>query len=61
MFMLQGTIKFKNQDYVSEKFLGQGGMGQVFSITNKKDKSILALKSLQYFITDYNHNRSLIN
>ncbi len=42
-------------------FLGQGGMGQVFSIENKKDKSKLALKSLQYFIPDDNHHRSLIN
>ena len=61
MFMLQDTIKFNNEEYVITAFLGQGGMGQVFTIENKKDKSKLALKSLQYFIPDDNHHRSLIN
>lgn len=61
MFHLKDTIKFDNEEYVIDEFLGQGGMGQVFSIISKKDKSKLALKSLQYFIPDDNHHRSIIN
>ena len=61
MFKLQDIIDFNSDEYVIDEFIGQGGMGQVFSIINKKDKSKLALKSLQYFIPDDNHHRSLIN
>ncbi|HDL01439.1 MAG TPA: serine/threonine protein kinase, partial [candidate division Zixibacteria bacterium] len=61
MFKLHETIEFNGDEYVIDEFLGQGGMGQVFSIINKKDKSKLALKSLQYFIPDDSHHRSLIN
>lgn len=59
MFRLQDTIEFNNKEYVINEFLGQGGMGHVFSIKN--DNSSFALKSLQYFLPDDNNHRSLIN
>lgn len=61
MFRINDVIKFQDKDYVISEFIGQGGMGHVFSIEDKNSNSKLALKSLQYFLPDDNNHRSLIN
>jgi serine/threonine protein kinase len=61
MFRMNDVIQFQNKEYIISGFLGQGGMGHVFSIEDKDTKSKLALKSLQYFLPDDNNHRSLIN
>ena len=61
MFRIKDSIEFQGQEYVISKFLGQGGMGHVFSIEDKNSDSKFALKSLQYFLPDDNNHRSLIN
>jgi serine/threonine protein kinase len=61
MFRIKDSIEFQGQEYVISKFLGQGGMGHVFSIEAKNGDSKFALKSLQYFLPDDNNHRSLIN
>lgn len=61
MFSLKDTIEFNGEEYLIDKFIGQGGMGHVFSITNKNDNSKLAMKSLHYFLPDDSQHRSLMN
>lgn len=61
MFRIKDLIKFQDKEYVISAFLGQGGMGHVFSIEDKNSNSKFALKSLQYFLPDDNNHRSLIN
>ena len=61
MFRIKDIVEFQGQEYVISKFLGQGGMGHVFSIEEKHGDSKFALKSLQHFLPDDNNHRSLIN
>lgn len=61
MFRIQDSIEFQDKEYVISDFLGQGGMGHVFSIKDRNGNSKFALKSLQYFLPDDNNHRSLIN
>ncbi|MGI2189017.1 serine/threonine-protein kinase [Shewanella oncorhynchi] len=61
MFRIKDSVEFQGKEYVISKFLGQGGMGHVFSIEEKHGNSKFALKSLQYFLPDDNNHRSLIN
>lgn len=61
MFRINDSVEFQGQEYVVSKFLGQGGMGHVFSIEEKHGDSKFALKSLQHFLPDDNNHRSLIN
>ncbi|MFP9132329.1 serine/threonine-protein kinase, partial [Shewanella algae] len=61
MFRINDSVEFQGKEYVISKFLGQGGMGHVFSIEEKHGDSKFALKSLQYFLPDDNNHRSLIN
>lgn len=61
MFKIKDSIEFQGQEYVVSKFLGQGGMGHVFSIEEKNGDSKFALKSLQHFLPDDDNHRSLIN
>ncbi|MCH7330241.1 serine/threonine-protein kinase [Acinetobacter modestus] len=61
MLKINDIIKFKEKEYVITKFLGQGGMGQVFLIESKDDGHKLALKSLQYFLPNDSNYRSLFN
>lgn len=61
MFRINDSIEFQGKEYVISKFLGQGGMGQVFSIEDSNGNSTFALKHLQHFIPDDNNHRSLIN
>ena len=50
MFKIKDLVEFQGQEYVISKFLGQGGMGYVFSIEEKHGDSKFALKSLQHFL-----------
>lgn len=59
MFKIHDLIEFQDKEYVISEFLGQGGMGHVFSIENGNSK--FALKSLQHFLPNDNNHRSLIN
>jgi serine/threonine protein kinase len=61
MLRINDSIKFQDQEFIISSFLGQGGMGHVFSILKKNGTSRFALKSLQYYIKDDNNHRSLIN
>ncbi|KZN30057.1 serine/threonine protein kinase [Pseudoalteromonas luteoviolacea S2607] len=61
MFRINDSIVFQGKEYTISKFLGQGGMGYVFSIEEKNGNSKFALKSLQHFLPDDNNYRSLIN
>ncbi len=61
MFRINDSVEFQGKEYVIAKFLGQGGMGHVFSIEEKHGDKKFALKSLQYFLPDDNNHRSLIN
>lgn len=61
MFRINDSIIFQGQEYIISSFLGQGGMGHVFSILEKNGSSQFALKSLQYYLKDDNNHRSLIN
>ncbi len=61
MFRMQDVVRFQDKEYIISEFLGQGGMGHVFSIKDKDGDSKLALKSLQHFLPDDNNHRSLIN
>jgi eukaryotic-like serine/threonine-protein kinase len=61
MFRLSDTIEFNNDEYVIEKFLGEGGMCHVFSIANKNNGSKRALKSHKHFIPNADYHRSLLN
>ena len=61
MFRIQDVVQFQDKEYIISEFLGQGGMGHVFSIKDKNSDSKLALKSLQHFLPDDNNHRSLIN
>ena len=54
MFRINDSVEFQGKEYVISKFLGQGGMGHVFSIEEKHGDSKFALKSLQYFLPDDN-------
>lgn len=61
MFRINDKINFQDKEYVITKFLGQGGMGQVFLIENIDDGLKFALKSLQYFLPDDSNYRSIFN
>jgi serine/threonine protein kinase len=61
MFRVNDCINFEGKEYVISSFLGQGGMGHVFSIEEKGGDSKFALKSLQHYLPDDNNHRSLIN
>lgn len=61
MFRIHDSIEFQDKEYIISRFLGQGGMGHVFSIEDKNGNSRFALKSLQHFLPDDNNYRSLIN
>ncbi len=61
MFRIHDSVEFQGEGYIISKFLGQGGMGHVFSIEDKEGVSKFALKSLQHFLPDDNNHRSLIN
>lgn len=61
MFRINDSIEFQGKEFVISGFLGQGGMGHVFSIEDRNGNSKLALKSLQHFLPDDNNHRSLIN
>jgi serine/threonine protein kinase len=61
MFRIKDSVEFQGQEYVISKFLGQGGMGHVFSIEEKHGDSKFALKSLQNFLPDDDNHSSLIN
>ncbi|HFM1761560.1 TPA: protein kinase, partial [Escherichia coli] len=54
-------MNIDGKEYLVSKFLGQGGMGNVFLIEDKMNDSRFALKTLQYYIPDDNNHRSLIN
>ncbi len=61
MFRIGDTIEFEEKEYEIKEFLGQGGMGHVFSIEDHTGNFKYALKSLQFFLPDDNNYRSLIN
>lgn len=61
MLRINDSINFQDQEFIISSFLGQGGMGHVFSILEKGGTSQFALKSLQYYLEDDNNHRSLIN
>ncbi|WP_248466212.1 serine/threonine-protein kinase [Pectobacterium versatile] len=61
MFRVNDYVSIDDKEYVVSKFLGQGGMGNVFLIEDKMNGSRFALKTLQYYIPDDNNHRSLIN
>lgn len=61
MFRIGDCINFEGKEFVVSSFLGQGGMGHVFSLTEKTGGSKFALKSLQHYLPDDNNHRSLIN
>lgn len=61
MFRVNDCINFEGKEYVVLRFLGQGGMGHVFSIEEKSGGSKLALKFLQHYLPGDNNHRSLIN
>lgn len=61
MLRINDSIKFHDQEFIIHAFLGQGGMGHVFSILEKNGTSKFALKSLQYYIKDDHNHLSLIN
>ncbi|HEY8218521.1 MAG TPA: serine/threonine-protein kinase [Methylobacter sp.] len=61
MFRINDSIVFQDKEYIISSFLGQGGMGHVFSIVEKSGDSKFALKSLQHYLPDDNNHRSLIN
>ncbi|MBX8460232.1 serine/threonine protein kinase [Enterobacter sp. RIT637] len=61
MFRVNDYVSIDGKEYVVSKFLGQGGMGNVFLIEDKENGSRFALKTLQYYIPDDNNHRSLIN
>ncbi|MDR5898855.1 serine/threonine-protein kinase [Halomonas vilamensis] len=61
MFRVNDCINFEGKEYVVLRFLGQGGMGHVFSIEEKSGGSKFALKFLQHYLPGDNNHRSLIN
>ncbi|HBP8935686.1 TPA: serine/threonine protein kinase, partial [Escherichia coli] len=61
MFRVNDYVNIDGKEYLVSKFLGQGGMGNVFLIEDKMNDSRFALKTLQYYIPDDNNHRSLIN
>jgi serine/threonine protein kinase len=61
MFRINDSIDFQGEEYIISSFLGQGGMGHVFSIEAKNSISKFALKSLKHYLPDDNNHRSLIN
>lgn len=61
MFRVNDCLNFQGKEYIITNFLGQGGMGHVFSIKEKAGGSKFALKSLQHYLPDDNNHRSLIN
>lgn len=61
MLDINDTVCFNNDDYTVSSFLGQGGMGHVFLIEEKKGTKKYALKTLQYYLEDTDTYRSLIN
>lgn len=61
MFRINDSIDFQGKKYIISTFLGQGGMGHVFLITESNGSSQFALKSLQHYLPDDNNHRSLIN
>lgn len=61
MLRINDPINFQGQEFFISSFLGQGGMGHVFSILERNGSSRFALKSLQYYIKDDSNHRSLIN
>ena len=61
MLRINDSINFQDQEYIISSFLGQGGMGHVFSIIEKNGTAKFALKSLQYYQRDDSNHRSLIN
>lgn len=38
MLDINDTVRFNNDDYTVSSFLGQGGMGHVFLIEEKKER-----------------------
>ena len=61
MFRVNDKFSFENNDYVIKEFLGNGGMGYVFSVENQNSNQF-ALKMIPYInASNDDEYRSIIN
>jgi len=61
MFKIGESIHVDSKNLKVIRFLGQGGMGQVFEVENIDTKERHAMKYLSHFIDGDDYHRSLIN